>query len=280
MLLGPYDKPRRDGHCLYCNFTLIAALLSFGYPARWVNISTKHTYGHEVTEVWSNDFDKWVFLDATLDYYMVDPATGVPLSLREIGDRVGDILPEPVTWDRPIPGQLPAGVSPANVNVTYREPNHAGPVFVDPIKDNMLMIGHLQMPLRNDFATRPLPVPWRISSNWGSSEFYCWSTQKFPPKLEYDRGTDRWQDWESPLNRVELTLTEADAAGALRVDADTVTPWWEAFEVRIDGGDWTSQIDSSWSWSLHEGSNRLQVRVRNQVGVRGPESLAVVTYTA
>lgn len=34
--------------------------------------------------------------------------------------------------------------------------------------DLLQMVGHLQMPLRNDFASRPQPVPWRVSSNWGS----------------------------------------------------------------------------------------------------------------
>lgn len=275
-LLGPYDEPRRQGHCLYCNFTLIAALLSFGYPARWVNMSSKHTYGHEVTEVWSNDYDKWVFLDATRDYYMVDPDTAVPLSLREIGDRVAELLPAPVTWDRPIPGQLPGGVSPENVRVVYRQPDHGGPVFVDGAEHDMLMIGHLQMPLRNDFATRPQPVPWRISSNWGSSEFYCWSSPMFPAKLEYDNGTDRPQDWEPPLNRVQLTLVETAQAGVLRVHADTVTPWADGFEVWVDG-DCQRQPGSQWLWPLHEGVNRLHVRACNTMGVCGPESVAVLT---
>ncbi len=279
-LLGPYDEPRRDGHCLFCNFTLIAALLSFGYPARWVNISTKHTYGHEVTEVWSNDFDKWVFLDATRDYYMVDPDTDVPLSLIEIGERVGQILPEPVTWDQPIPAQLPQGVSPDNVRVAYRRPTHDGPVFVDGAEHDMLMIGHLQMPLRNDFASRPQPVPWRLSSNWGSSQFYCWSSPTFPPKLEYAHGTERRQDWEPPLNRVQLTLSETARNDVLRVDAETVTPWFEVFEVRVDDGDWHVQAEPRWSWPLHEGRNRLLVRARNTSGVRGRESAAVVILTA
>ena len=81
VLQKDYKGRRRDNHCLYCNLTLIGGCLAMGYPARWVNISTKHTYGHEVTEVWSNDFNKWVFLDATRDYYIYDPDTGVPMSL-------------------------------------------------------------------------------------------------------------------------------------------------------------------------------------------------------
>jgi len=158
--------------------------------------------------------------------------------------------------------------------------NDFGPVFVDGAEHDLLMIGHLQMPLRNDFATRPQPVPWRLSSNWGSSEFYCWSSPMFPPKLEYAHGTDRRQDWEAPLNCVQLTLTETARADVLRVDAETVTPWFEAFEMCADGADWQIQRSSRWSWPLHEGKNRLRVRARNTSGVRGRESAAVVILTA
>ncbi|MEE2658223.1 MAG: hypothetical protein VX733_06940 [Candidatus Latescibacterota bacterium] len=278
-LLGPYDGPRRQGHCLYCNLTLIAALLSFGYPARWVNISTKHTYGHEVTEVWSNDFDKWVFLDATRDYYMTDPETGMPLSLSEIGERVAEILPRPVTWDQPIPHLLPSGVSPDNVRIAYRTPPHGGSVFADGADHDLLMIGHLQMPLRNDFVTRPQPVPWRVSSNWGSGEFYCWSSPMFPPKLEYDHHTDRWQDWEPPLNRTRLVLSETQKPAILQVDADTVTPWSDGFEVCFEEDPWTHRQVVRWEWPLHEGQNRMRVRSKNRMGVTGPESEAVVWWT-
>ena len=68
ILDGDYGKRRRDGHCLFSNLALVAACTAMGYPARWVNISAKHTYGHEVAEVWSNEFGKWIFMDATRDY--------------------------------------------------------------------------------------------------------------------------------------------------------------------------------------------------------------------
>eukprot|EP01045_Picozoa_sp_COSAG04_P014812 COSAG04_NODE_1129_length_8137_cov_2.288007_3_plen_61_part_00 len=47
------------------------------------------------------------------------------------------------------------------------------------------MKGHLQMVRRNDFASRPHPVPWRVSSNWGGDQLQCWAgSDKFPPKPE------------------------------------------------------------------------------------------------
>ena len=94
---------RRTGHCLSCNLTLMAACLAMGYPSRWVNIETRSTYGHEVVEVWSNDFNKWVFMDATRDYYIYDPDTGIPLNLVEINDRLQEIIPRHVRLGIPHP---------------------------------------------------------------------------------------------------------------------------------------------------------------------------------
>ena len=279
--LGPYDKPRREGHCLFCNLTLIAALTAFGYPARWVNISSKHTYGHEVTEVWSNDFDKWVFLDATRDYYMHHPDSGIPLGLIEIGARVAEVLPAPVTWDNPIQHQVTKEqVVPGPVRVVYRQPDHGGPVFgAAETFEDLYMIGHLQMPLRNDFSSRPRPVPRRLTSNWGSDQFYVWTSVAYPPKLEYAHDTSRPQDWEPRLNQAQVALLQTDAR-TLAVTVDTVTPWLDVFEVKVDGEDWVPQAEPQWAWPLHEGLNHLAVRVRNRFGVRGPEARVEVVATA
>jgi hypothetical protein len=274
-LLGPYEGARRDGHCLYCNLALVAALLSFGYPARWVNISTKHTYGHEVTEVWSNDFGKWVHLDATRDYYLYDIDTGVPLSLTQIAEHVGRVVPEPVTWERPIQAQV-TRVDPEAAGLGCRQPGHGHDILVEGGMDLLQMIGHLQMPMRNDFASRPQPVPWRISSNWGSSEFVTWHSEHFPPKLEYDRTTGRLQDWEPVLNEARVQLIETGSNRQIRVEVETVTPWLETFEASFDGAQWERKPEPVWAWDLHEGVNQLRVRVCNRFGVRGAISEMMV----
>ena len=183
---------RREGHCLYCNLTLIAACLAMGYPARWVNVSTKHTYGHEVTEVWSNEFDKWVFLDATLDYYIYDPDSGIPLNLVEISQRLAEIMPGPATWKHPIQWHLPDPTALDAVRIACREGKNRHSVWgLDDAVGNLYFKGHLQMPLRNDFASRSTPVPWRLSSNWGSDLFCCYYSDKFPRKRECQHHTNR-----------------------------------------------------------------------------------------
>ena len=279
LLHGAYAKRRRDGHCLYCNLALVAALVAMGHPARWVNISTKHTYGHEVTEVWSNDFDKWVFLDSTRDYYIYDPDTGIPLSLVEIGHRLAEVMPGPATWEFPVQWQLPEKSMLDGVRIAYREGDNEHTVLSeDEIEGQELLTfkGHVQMPLRNDFASRPHPLPWRISSNWGSDQFYCHYSEMFPRKEEYQHHTNRWQDFNPTLHQAELTLSETAGPGVLRVDVDTETPHFDVFLARVDSGDWRPYPTTGFEWRLHEGLNRLCVKTRNRAGVCGPESRASI----
>ena len=276
-LPGDNGKRRRDGHCLYCNLTLIAACLAMGFPARWVNISTKHTYGHEVAEVWSNEFDKWIFLDATRDYYIYDPETGIPLNLVEVSERLAEIMPGPATWEYPIQWRLPDLEMLRAARVAYRQGDN---VFsIDDLSggpEHLMLKGHLQMVLRNDFASRPWPLPWRLSSNWGSDLFYCFYSDVFPRKREYHQHTRRWQDFSPPLNRTELYLSETAEPDVLRVDVDTETPCFDAFLVQIDSAEWREQTDPYLEWKLHEGLNQLRLKARNSAGVCGPESTAEV----
>ena len=71
-LQSDYTGRRRDAMCLYSNQALIGALLSMGYQARHINLNSECESGHEVTEVWSNEYNKWIYMDATRDYYYFD----------------------------------------------------------------------------------------------------------------------------------------------------------------------------------------------------------------
>lgn len=101
ILNAPYNQRRRDGMCLYSTQGLIGALLSMGYQARHVNINSEAVNGHEITEVWSNDFDKWIYLDPTLDTYYFDLKTGKPLNVLEMHKLLVEKVKGIDTWDHP-----------------------------------------------------------------------------------------------------------------------------------------------------------------------------------
>ncbi len=269
-----YTGRRRDKHCLFSNFTLMGACIAMGYPARYVNLQTEgRMHAHEVMEVWSNDFDKWVFMDATRDYYYYDPATGIPLSLTEVNERIAPIVPRTADWNDPIWKQVTDFSAFLKADIGYREGDNK--FSVKDVKHGphlVLMKGQLHQVVRSDFASRPGLVPWRLSGHWAGNQFLGWYSDTFPRKREYGMNTNRSADFNPPLNRSELTLSETETPGVLRVDIDTVTPFFEAFVIRFDDGGPVESASQPIEWPLHEGLNRLRVRARNNAGVMGPES--------
>lgn len=72
-----------------------------------------------------------------------------------------------------------------------------------------------------------------------------------------------------PINQVAVNL--APEQDRLRVNLQTMTPNFQRYEARIDGGNWAA-TDSNFLWSIHAGSNRLELRTVNLFGVEGPVS--------
>ena len=71
----------------------LQACESFGFNGRAISISQGRWQnkctggGHEVVELWSNEWKKWVYVDGALGWYIVDPQTGTPLSMWELRRR-------------------------------------------------------------------------------------------------------------------------------------------------------------------------------------------------
>lgn len=276
-LQSGYKGRRRDAMCLYSNQALIGALLAFGFPARHVNIHSEAMSGHEVTEVWSNEFNKWIYLDATRDYYYFDPDTGVPLNALEIHNLLAAYVPRVETWQHPfVPESGPEAA--AKVRVGIRQGDNPFSAAGDG-RHILEMFGHFRIIPRNDFLSHPRPVPVHQGATmWGWDGFLNYYDEKFPKRWEYQRYSDRALDFYEPLNQAEVVLEETADRGVLKVDVDTFTPGFETFLVRVDDGPWTELKSPVWPWKLNPGKNRLAVRVRNVRGVSGPASELEVTF--
>jgi hypothetical protein len=275
-LQNDYKGRRRDAMCLYSNQALIGALLSFGYHARHININSETESGHEIAEVWSNEFNKWIYMDATRDYYYFDLKTGIPLNFLEIHNLVAERVPHPVTPDRPLVTETMTSLV-AGVPIGIREGNN--PVSVVPDARHILEIaGHFRITPRDDFLTNPRPVPVHTgASAWGWDGFLNWYDEKFPKLREHPRQTNRPLDFYEPLNQAEVYLSETEERGVLAVEISTFTPGFDTFLVRYDDGKWTEQKQPSWMWALRPGKNCIEARARNVRGVLGPVSLVEVT---
>ena len=283
-LNGPFFKGRRmETMCLYPTQALIGALLSMGYQARHININSEGMSGHEVTEVWSNEFNKWIYLDPTIDTYYFDTETGVPLNLLETHNLLVEQMPRVETWKRPFSPDIGKEVV-SRIKVGMRQGNNPFSIIYSK-GDNggswaLETMGNFRIIPRNDFLSNPLPVPVHTGATcWGWDGFLNWYDDTFPKRDEYQRYTNRATDFYQPLNQVKVFLNETDKPGVLKVEADNFTPGgFDTFLVELNDGGWVTQNESSWSWVLRSGLNRIRVRTRNIRGVLGPVSDIQVVY--
>ena len=276
-LQNDYKGRRRDAMCLYSNQALVGAFLSMGFQARHINIHSEAVSGHEVTEVWSNEFNKWIYMDATRDYYYFDPETGTPLNLLEIHDRMAPLVPNVETWERPFVVEYGTEVA-AKTPVGIREGNNSFSAVPDG-RHILEIIGHFRIIPRNDFLTNPLPVPVHTGATmWGWDGFLNFYDDKFPRRYEYQRYSNRALDFYEPLNQTEVYLNETAERGVLQVEINTFTPGFDTFLVRFNDGKWLEQKEPKFLWNLRSGKNRIEVRVRNVREIPGPVSALDVNY--
>ena len=274
--MNQYEDRRRDKMCLYPNVVLVAACLSMGIPARHLNFHSEGMTGHEIAEAWSNDYGKWVHLDATRDYYWYDPATRVPLDTLEIHEALADRLEQVERWDRPYLFQQDLDELVRDLPIAFREGCH--PVSVAEGAFYLFRsFCHFRIIPRGNTFTQPAPMPVSQGTEvWAWDGYLNWADDRVPPLLHFNHHTNRRADFYPTLNQVRLTLTQAEKSGTLEVDLDTETPNFSGFIMRLDEGAW-AETPAFFEWALHEGLNVLRVRSVNSRGREGIVSSTCVS---
>lgn len=78
-----------DGYCADFTRVFIAFAHSLGIPVRHWGMGIQNMGpGHTFVEIYSEDIGDWIFLDPYFSFYMIDRATGGPVSVLELIDMV------------------------------------------------------------------------------------------------------------------------------------------------------------------------------------------------
>lgn len=262
-------KPHGDGNpvggfCQQYNLVFLQACECFGIPGRAVSISVGdhggqiRGSGHEVVELWSNQFRKWVYIDGNMAWYAVDQATGIPLSLWELRQRQVKAL---------------RGNEFAPIRVVHLAEGGkrwTGLMDWPPFLE-------LRLIPRSNFLEQKAPLPLNQGMRgWFWTGHHVWSDTAYPASLLYSRLISNRRNWEWTLNQAHYVLEATDRPGELRVHLDTETPSFESFLV--DAGQGKQQTSSGFLWKLQLGKNRLEVGPRNSAGREGIPSVVVLDY--
>ena len=268
----------KRGFCVQYAIVYMQCCLSLGYPARFVfgyHPGVVNT-GHEVTEVWSNQYDKWMLFDANGNVHYVDPKTKVPLSLLEIHDRMLPLY----YGDKPLSRenyQGPLTEVSSQVATCWGVTNEPSDLDAKSIAKKSAprwaKWGILRTMPRNNFYSQLTPLPKTQGFAWDYTDYWLWEDARTPQyhAYRYRNITGRRSDWEWTLNRVRFDATYGSDPHTLQVRMSTVTPGFETFQVRLDGGEWKA-AGATFSWPLKAGRNKLEMRARNVLAVEGATS--------
>lgn len=237
------------GMCTHYATVFTQCCAALGFTARTLVIRA-----HCVSEVWSNDFGKWVTMDTGGDsndetkYTYHFEWDGVPMSAREAHDAWVQQQLEGVTMSPPAPAALKGHTVEKRIQLWER----------------------LMMNPRNDEPSTLGPgEPENGQGPYHFDGYLFWEDEGTTPLPWYSRHTDRLGDYEWDVDRVRLHLQAGDQG--LRIDLEGVCANLDRYEVRVDGGAWEAR-EPSFELSLSTGEHHLEARTVNAFGRAGLSS--------
>lgn len=286
-----------DGQTFYCAHyasVLVSAAASLGWVDRPIGLrlcEPNHCLGkagqgyteHGMTEIWSNQYGKWVMLDPTFDVYV--EKAGVPLNAWEI--RQAWFYGEANALDFVVGDQ---GKHYKVNDFPLRLP-HPGSIGNFPLEHRTFDVyGHLMF----STATNSMDAPGEAKDRpaFIVKDALCdgvkWHTR--------DNPKDPAHEPYFPLGQAALRLTPAkDGAARIAVEVKTMTPNYDRYHYRMDGGKWQNLVSEGvllvspgpgervyskylapLDWALHAGTNSLEVVAVNKFGVEGTPSKVVL----
>ena len=264
------DKTPVGGFCQQFNLVFLQACESFGFPGRAISISQGRLQeklpggGHEIVELWSNEWKKWVYVDGALAWYILDQKTGSPLSVWELRQRQLQML------------RAEAAPAVRLVDAARTRNKQFGWQGLWPKPQNWYL--ELRLIPRSNFLQEKAPLPLdQGTAEWSWTGNYVWTDAEVPAGFLFGNRIARRSDFEWTLNQAHYALEPGREPGVFRVHLDTETPSFETFLAEIDGGEKKS-VASGFSWNLHPGKNLLRVRPRNVAGREGIPSWIVLEY--
>ena len=259
-------------HCSHSLTVQHAVMVSMGYVARDLGVDRNHedlgrSIHHGVNEVWSNDYAKWVLLDAKYDIHF--ERDGIPLSALELHEAVrtdggkGVVKMEGIErrqapMDKP---DAPEGTIRSYWWASYYlRPNP----FTEPHWSG----GSRLLVFDNDAFRN---TTWYRATNDGKLvKHWAYAAHAFIPT-----GNRQQIEWTPGVPDLRARQV---APETLEIQLRSATPNFKTYLIRIGGGSWKPLSGDRARWTLQPGENRFEARTQNLAGIEGPVVSAVVEF--
>jgi hypothetical protein len=254
---------KTGGFCGQYSQVFLQSLAALGFTARYVEIGSRdNPYAHYVTEVWSNDFNKWVLMDA--DYNVHFERRGIPLSALEIHDA---LLTSTLTEIHPVLGEIRAG------HATISSwPQQTAELYY-----------YIRYHLKADHLTKPHEAPFdRLNDMIGFEDERVepWETSPVPSQFTKERLTRRRTTdraaVSAKLNQVWIDVRRSTPDAVVLELYDNVLQRasyeYRAVDTAGIPGPWQSFSGSTLTVPPPQHGGSLDIRGVNVRGVPGPIS--------
>jgi len=282
------DKAER-GDAFWCTYKaalFVQACNAAGITARMLGINPKDSAAHTVTEVYSNEFRKWIAWDPWMNCYF--ERDGVPLSALEIHNSADNINGIFLVF-----GENGRGTEYWDYKTgkaeTIPHANKRIPVEEDPAKGLLKYYYDYRIVLRNDHTVHPqstenvfiddFMVPYNArGGEWWGPQLH-WIDENTPPQITaWNSG--EVTDFQWPLNEVKVDLKKLSVPGepvVLEAKFSTLTPNFSRYSLEINEKNILVDGDV-YIWKLNKGTNTMNVSSVNDAGRSGFPSEFEIFY--
>jgi hypothetical protein len=289
IILESKDQPDCLTMCTHYAAVMTQCALALGWNARHCILDH-----HCVCEVYVNQHNKWVMMDAGNSAQRADVGLhfergGVPLSARELhlAHKTGKTDGITVHFT---PARLAAHITSLCRPAPEAQKKFTQPPDVVPLAElkkypvcQLENYRRYAFPPRNNYLSSL--VPGELYQGWSEYFYdgYRWvgdSSDNPQISPEYSRALSplRPQDVDWSLNWSRIHLSRTGKAGELRVDLETLTPNLLRLERQtgVGGNVGWQTTPATFVWRLQAGENALTVRSVNHWGKTGAESRVLV----
>lgn len=233
-------------------YVLQTCLAATGYPSRFVGLMRQGGYkngsGHGCVEVWSNQYQKWILLDAQNDaWWELD---GTPLSAYEcrrlfVDEKEGGII------FRGQRAEFDYGKMKSEwVSYFYHLFYYDNPQLDDNKADAGIEL--IDTGVVPEIYAEGFPNTRAIIDDY--NEEY--------PRLNQTKISFRHINRNAPSDSLEIFLSHT-------------MPYFDRFLIRINSRDWKESKDT-FIWALDDGENIIEAKAMNAAGIEGKISRMVL----
>ncbi len=275
--------------CLEYGKVVSDVLLSYGYISRIIGMNSKNIaygslgMGHAASEVWSNTFQKWIYIDPQFCVYAKHKGEYLNYYdmylLRKQGkyNQIEFIISDAFLKNN--------GLKKQEVIAEYRkflEP-YFGYLMSHYSRNENISLLSLSLEAKDQFLTsqgltaRPVVFTQNPRDMYFSLNrtLVIFNYKELSPNLQQIMSDFKIQNNDDYLKNMHLFTAKPDYSLKLQNNM----PWFDHYEIKFNEGTWTSLSKDELDWKIPEGSiSTLYVRSVNKAGVFGYPTKIKVGY--